>query len=223
MTTNIPPWSYSSLTAYETCPKRYSLIRVYKKVKDEMGEAAFWGDKVHKALESRVLTKTPLPEGMQQWERIAAKFDKPKGRLFTETQMALTHNLQPCTWGAKDAWVRGIVDIGVDAGKVVVALDWKTGKVKPEMDQLKLFAGLIMQAKPYVEKVRTGYIWLAYNKLTRETYTRDDLPSIWEGFAARSNRLAEAYKTDMWPPRPSGLCSKWCPVTKAHCEFSGRE
>lgn len=219
----IPPWSYSSLTKFETCPRQYAAIKVHRVVKDEMGEAAYWGDKVHKALEARVLNKTPLPEGMKQWERLAAKFDHPKGDVFTETQIALTKNLQPCTWMSPDAWVRGIIDVGVDAGPVCVALDYKTGKVKPEMDQLKLFAALLMQIKPYVQKVRTGYIWLAYNKLSRETFTRDDLPSIWEGFAARQGRLVSAYEQDKWPPKPSGLCAKWCPVTKQHCRFSGRD
>lgn len=219
---NIPAWSFSSLTKYETCPRQYAAIRVHRTCKDEMGEAAFWGDKVHKALEARVLTKAPLPEGMTQWEPIVCKFDTPKGQVFTETQMALTRNLQPCTWMSKEAWVRGIVDIGVDAGPVVVALDWKTGKVKSDTDQLKLFAGLIMQTKPYVQKVRTGYVWLQHNKLTRETYTRDDLPTIWEEFSARSGRLARAYEQDKWPAKPSGLCSKWCPLKNTQCEFSGR-
>jgi hypothetical protein len=199
------------------------MIRVHKLVKDEMGESALWGNKVHGALEDRVKIKKPLPEGMRQWEEIASKFDTARGRVFTETQIALTRNLQPCTWFDKSAWVRGIIDLGIDSGKVATLFDWKTGKVKPEMAQLKLFAALYMSAKPYVHKARTGFIWLQYNEVTKETFTRDDLPSIWEEFAARSERLAEAYRSNKWPARPSGLCSKWCPVTKKHCEFSGRD
>lgn len=218
----IPPWSFSSLSKFETCPRQYQMVRVTKQVKDLQGEAAIWGDRVHKALEQRVLTKQPLPEGMQQWERIVAKFDNPKGKVFTETQIALTRNLQPCEWMDADAWVRGIVDIGVDAGKTVVAFDWKTGKVKPEMTQLELFAALLMHAKPYVQVVKTGYIWLNHNKLTRETYARDDLPRIWDGYNIRVARLEDAYMKDTWIPKPSGLCGKWCPVSHKLCEFSGR-
>lgn len=210
------------MTKYETCPRQYQLVRVNKSVKDTQGEAALWGDKVHKALEQRVLKKTPLPEGMQQWERIVCKFDRPKGRVFTETQFALTRNLKPCSWFAKDGWVRGIVDIGVDAGRVVAAFDWKTGKVKQESSQLELFAALIMQSKPYVEEVRTGYIWLNCNKLTRHTFKREDLPTIWDGFNSRVYRLEQAYDSDTWLPKPSGLCGKWCPVPHSLCEFSGR-
>lgn len=219
----VPAWSYSSLTKYETCPKQYFLVRVSKEAKDVQGEAAIWGDRVHKAIEQRILNKKPLPEGMQQWERVVSKFDQPKGRLFTETQFALTRNLTTCKWTAPDCWVRGIVDIGVDSGERALALDWKTGKVKDDMDQLRLFAGLIMQAYPYVQTVKTGYVWLNHNKLTKETFTRDDLPSIWEGFIIRSERLRTAYENNKWPARPSGLCKGWCPATRTMCEFSQRD
>lgn len=215
---NIPPWSYSSLTKFETCPRQYYLTRVAKKVVELPTEHTVWGNKVHQALEDRVIKKTPLPEGMEQWERIAAKFDRPKGRVFTETRFSLTRNLSPCGWGDKSCWVRGIIDIGVDAGENVTLLDWKTGKVKHDTDQLKLFTGLYMQTNQYVQRVRTGFIWLKHNKLTREEYTRDDLPSIWEDFIARSERLKSSYERDKWVPKPSGLCRGWCPA-QGHCEY----
>lgn len=218
----MPAWSYSSLTKFETCPRQYYLTRVSKEVIDKPGEAAQWGSKVHLALEHRVLNKQPLPEGMGHWERIAAKFDTAKGRVFTETQFALTKNLQPCKWLDKSAWVRGIIDLGVDAGKQVALFDWKTGKVKHDIDQLKLFAGLYFAAKPYVEKIKTGFIWLQHNKVTRETYTREDVPGIWEGFVSRSERLNSAYETNKWPAKPSGLCKGWCPASSKQCEFSQR-
>lgn len=220
--TKVPPWSYSSLTKFETCPRQYYLTRVSKEVKDSPGEHAIWGDKVHRALEDRVLKKQPLPEGMQHWERIASKFDTPKGRVFTETRLTLTRNLNPTDWMAKDAWVRGIIDLGVDAGPNVVLFDWKTGKVKHDNDQLRLFAGLYFAAKPYVQKIKTAFIWLQHNKLTRERFTRDDAPSIWEGFVRRSDALAEAYEVNRWPAKKSGLCRGWCPATRRHCEFSER-
>lgn len=218
----IPPWSYSSLTKYETCPRQYRHLRVLKDVVDPPTEHTRWGNEVHQALEHRVVNKKPLPEGMQQWERIAAKFDNPQGRVFTETKFALTRNLTPCAWTAETCWVRGIIDVGVDAGPRVLLADWKTGKVKHDTDQLKLFAALYMQAKPYVEQVKTAFIWLAHNKLTKEHYTREHLPDIWEDFIMRSERLKAAFERDKWPAKPSGLCKNWCPVPFSKCEFSGR-
>lgn len=220
MTQPMPAWSHSSLTKFETCARQYYLVRVAKTARDVQGEAALWGDRVHKALEERVKNKTPLPAGMAQYETVAAAFDNPKGQVFTETQIALTRNLTKTTWFAKDAWVRGIIDVGVDAGEIVLAADYKTGKVKPDNDQLKLFAGLIMGAKPWVQKVRTLFIWLKDNSTTKKTFRRDELPEIWEEYIVRSERLQNAYKQNKWPAKPSGLCNGWCPATRTQCEFS---
>jgi hypothetical protein len=127
--------------------------------------------------------------------------------------------LTPTTWFGQDAWCRGIIDLGVDSGPKALLLDWKTGKVKHDSSQLKLFAALFMAAKPYVETVSTGFVWLAHDKMTRETITRPDLPAIWEDFIMRSQRLEMAYKNDRWPPKPSGLCNGWCGAGKENCEF----
>ncbi len=214
------PWSYSALTSFETCPRKHYHLKVAKDVVEPQGEAAMWGDTVHKAIEARIKNKTLLPKGMEKWERVASKFDTPKGLLFTEERFALTKNMQPCKWGATDCWTRGIIDIGVDAGEKVFLGDWKTGTVKHDLDQLKLFAGLYMQTKLYVKKVKTAFIWLAHNKVTKEEFTRDDLPEIWGDFAARARRLEVAAQQNKWPPKPSGLCKAWCHVMT--CEFNGR-
>ena len=214
------PWSYSALTSFETCPRKHYHLRVAKDVVEPQGEAAMWGDTVHKAIEARIKFKTLLPKGMEKWERIVSKFDTPKGLVLVEEKLSLTKNMQPCKWGAPDCWVRGIVDIGVDGGKKVTLVDWKTGKVKHDLDQLKLFAGLYMQAKPYVEKVKTAFVWLVHNKMTKEEFTREDLPSIWEDFSTRARRLELAVQKNHWPPKPSGLCKAWCYVMT--CEFNGR-
>lgn len=218
----MPPWSFSSLSKFETCPKQYQLVRVLKTVKDTPGEAALWGDAVHKALEARVKDKTPLPAGMTQWEDICAPFDTADGKVLTEQQIALTRDLQPTTWFAENAWVRGIVDIAVCKPSVTFAGDYKTGKVKDNHDQLELFAALMMAVDPTITKVRTMYIWLKHGKVTKKTFTRDDLPEIWAGYMSRVRRLELAYENDKWPAHPSGLCGKWCPATKKQCSFSGR-
>ena len=120
-----PAWSYSALTAFETCPRRYYLTRVSKEVPDPMGEAAKWGNVVHKHLENRVANKTPLPPELARFEPVIAKLETTPGQLSAETKYTLDYNLKPTTWFAKNAWVRSIVDLQHDQGETVVALDWK--------------------------------------------------------------------------------------------------
>ena len=97
-----------------------------------------------------------------------------------------------------------------------------TGKPKSDADQLKLFAGVMLRSYPYLEKVSTGYVWLAYNKVDTQTFTQSDAPEIWGEFASRVHRMELALKNDDFPPRPSGLCKAWCPLSHAQCEFSGK-
>lgn len=203
------PWSYSSLTDFEGCPKRYNLVRVQKLAESQETEATRWGTEVHRALEMRIRDGTPLPETLAYLEPYAAKFDN-KG-AFTELELALTKDLQPTTWDAPDVWWRGVIDVGVCDGKRAVLGDWKTGKPKNDHDQLKLFAAAYMTLHPEVESCRTLYIWLAHNKTTRKDIAHADVDGIWAEFRQRASRLENAFELDRWPAKPSGLCNGWCP------------
>jgi hypothetical protein len=219
MTVKIPPWSYSSLTAYETCARQYKLLKIDKVVPFKETEAIRHGNEVHKALELRLKDKVPLPEKYMQYESIAVKLDKPG--VFTEQEIALTRNLVPCGWWDKTCWTRGKIDVGIKNGDGVLLGDYKTGKVKPESSQLELFAAMKMSEDKTINRAKTMFIWLQYNKTTVHDVHRDDVPTIWSNFMARVNRLDNAYQNDKWPAKPSGLCAKWCPVGKKHCEFCG--
>jgi hypothetical protein len=211
-------WSYSSLTDFEGCPRRYHMVRDLKVVPFKETEATLHGKEVHKALELRVKDKTPLPEKYKQYEAIAAKFDKPG--VFTEQQIALNRSLQPTGWWDKDCWVRGVIDVGVTAKGVSVLADYKTGKVKPDSSQMELFAALKMQEDKSITEARTLFVWLAHGKTSKATYKKEGVPVIWEGFIQRVQRMELAYEKDKWLPKASPLCG-WCPLSKEHCEFRG--
>jgi hypothetical protein len=108
-------------------------------------------------------------------------------------------------------------------GNKALLLDWKTGKRKFDSSQLKLFAGLAFAHYPQVEIVFTGFVWLKEGKIDKDTFTREDVPAIWQEFVPRVRRLERAYEEDKFPPKPSGLCSKWCPVPNRLCKFSGKQ
>ena len=215
------PWSYSALTAYETCPRRYELTRVSRTVKEPQTEATIWGNQVHKALELYAKGEKPLPEDLKKYEKYVNKILSYEGKRVIEERIALDKNFRPTKWMAKDVWVRGIIDIGVVGSEKAYLLDWKTGKRKPDMDQLKLFAALAFAVYPWIEKVTTGFIWLKTKEFDKEMFTREQLPEIWDEFMPRLNRLAISFRDDKWTPKPSGLCKNWCPVGRNNCEFCG--
>ena len=215
------PWSYSALTAYETCPKRFELTRVTKQVVEKQTEATLWGNKVHKALEHFAKGTKPLPPDMESYGRYVKKIQSYEGKRVVEERVALTKDLRPTKWMAKDVWVRGIIDIGVVGSNRAYLLDWKTGKHRPDSDQLKLFAALAFAMYPWVDSVVTGFIWLKVDKFDKQVFTREQTTDIWSEFLPRLSRVAKSYNEDKWIPKPSGLCRNWCPVGKQLCEFCG--
>ena len=77
----VPAWTYSQLEKFETCPRQFYHVRVKKDWVEAPTDATRWGEKVHTAMENRVLNGTALPEGMGQWEGIATKIASMKGEI----------------------------------------------------------------------------------------------------------------------------------------------
>ena len=85
----MPPWTYSRLSAFETCAKQFYHTKVIKDVVEGETEATIWGTKVHTAFENNMLHGTPLPEGMKHWDSIAAKFANLPGTKLVEHKYAV--------------------------------------------------------------------------------------------------------------------------------------
>lgn len=139
--------------------------------------------------------------------------------MMAETQIALDQGLQSTTWFAKNVWVRAILDLAVRHDTRSLIADYKSGKRKPNSDQLMLFAGVEFALRPEVETVRTAFIWLKDKTLDSETFTRKDVPMIWGHFLPKVERIQEAFEKDVWPAKPSGLCY-YCPAKLAQCRFA---
>ena len=217
-------WSYSALDAFETCPRRYYLTRVSKQVKEPQTDATQWGLRVHKALEVRVDKGIPLPETLKQYEPVAASIvaHREKGAVIRcEQKLSLSKSFKPTTWFEQTTWVRAVVDVSIERGNKAVVLDYKTGKQKEDSAQLRLSAAVVFAHKPAIEKITCGFLWLKDGANTTETFTREQVPDIWNEFLPRVQRLESAMEKQQFPPRPSGLCRAWCPVGRKLCEHCG--
>jgi PD-(D/E)XK nuclease superfamily len=213
-------WSYSSLSTFETCGRKYYHLKVAKDVVDPPNEHSTWGGRVHNALEEYVKFDTPLPPEMDKYRGTVDIFKNLARARYTERKLAVDVNLDPCDFDSTEAWYRGIIDLCVVGNKDAIAIDYKTGKVKHDHDQLTLFACLLFAHHPTIEAVRTGYLWLKTDEVTSKTFHRDDLDKMWMPFMQRAGVLEHAYANNKWTPRPSGLCRGWCPVKT--CEYYER-
>lgn len=212
--------SYSAVKLYENCPLRYYRQRVVCDIVDEGGEASHYGVRIHELLEKRLQESTPLPQEIQQYEPLCASVERlaTGGELFVEHQLSLTEELTPTEWDVPDAWLRSILDILVIKGKVAVVMDWKTGKRRPDMFQMELFAVQVFKHFPEVQVVKATLVWLKDMKMDSSIYTRDQSNELWAGIMARIRRIHQSLDNNVWPAKPSGLC-RYCPA-RHDCDFA---
>lgn len=211
--------SFSSIKMYMNCPLRYYHQRVRKAVSDPGSEATHYGERIHKFLEDRLKTNTDLPQEAAVYEGLVSAILKGmKGELLVEQELTLNVELKPTGWFDKDAWLRTKIDVLVLDTKRAAVLDWKTGKRKPDFDQLELYALQIFSHYPEVERVSVGFVWLKDKAMDREEYLRQDAADLWTKLLAQINRIEKSLETDVWPARPSGLC-RFCPARHL-CDFA---
>jgi len=133
------------------------------------------------------------------------------GELLVEQELTLNVELKPTGWSDDDAWLRTKIDVLVINQKDAKVLDWKTGKRKPDFDQLELYALQIFTHYPEVERVAVGFVWLKDKAMDREVYMRQDAATLWTKLLTQIKRIEKSVETDNWPARPSGLC-RFCPA-----------
>lgn len=214
-------FSWSSLSGFETCPKQHYHLRIAKDWPDQKGEAALWGDTVHKAIEARMKHGTALPVWGKGIEPLIQKLQAAKGvSLQVEHKVAINANLQPTDYFARDVWCRSIADVNAVAPKAMMTLDWKTGKFKENIDQLRLSAAVNFCHYPHIERFTIQYAWLKEGRTTTRTFLREEVPAIWSDFMPRVKRMQIAYEKNEFPAKPSGLCRQHCPILS--CEHNGR-
>lgn len=208
-------WSYSRLKNYESCPKRHWHVDIAKDVKEEESEALLYGNMLHDALAKRIGKGKELPEPFKHFEPWAERvIGDGTGELLVEQKLAITKDFGPCEFFDKSAWFRGVGDVIKIVGGAALILDWKTGKIVEDSQQLALMAACVFAHHPGVRKVRSEFIWLKEDATTRADFTREDMPKMWNNLWPRIEALETAHTTTTYPAKPGNLCRRWCPVQK---------
>jgi hypothetical protein len=211
------PWSHSRLKDFKNCPRAFYEKQVAKSVVEEKGEATIWGEVVHKHFEDRLRDGVVLPSELTMHEPAMLWIEQLPGDLYVEQRIAFDTCGQPCDYWSNHVWFRGVIDVMKVDGNVAWLRDWKTGKTHNDFDQLKLFALHTFAAFPTVQVVKVEYYWTQTMSRSSHAYPRGHVAALWKPFLPDLRQYAEAFKTETWQPRQSGLCRGWCPVTD--CEF----
>jgi hypothetical protein len=221
----VTAWSHSRLQAFDTCPKRHLEVDRLVNYPEGPNAQRDFGSELHAALEHYCRSDVPFPPGLDGYQEIGDKVRAIPGEKLFEQKLAIDQHYQPCDFRGPDAWLRVVIDVLVLdwAAQVAAVIDYKTGKRKDDFSQLQLNAAVIFAHYPDIFTVEATYWWLCIKgkPIDRRTYTKHgDLAAIWNKFLPKVKAYENAVQTEVFLPKPSGLCKNYCPVLS--CPFHGK-
>lgn len=213
-------WSFSKLESFENCPKKFAAESITKTSPFTESEASRYGKFVHKSFEDRILKKKKLSIDLLHHEPVMAKLEKSNGEILGEQRLALTEDLKPTGYFDSDVWVRGQVDVAILTDEKVFVIDYKTGKIKDNTDQVELMMAMFICYYPELAWASGAYYWTKNKKWTGTgVLSREDIQAIWAGYLPRVTRLYEAVERGNFPPKQNFLCKSYCNCTE--CQYHG--
>ena len=217
-------WSFSSLKLYENCPKKYYHLRILKDIVEPETEAMLYGTAAHEAAENYVRDGTPLSKGFSYMQDVLDILREVPGEKLCEFKLGLREDLSPCEFNDPDVYFRGIADLIIldRERKRAFIIDYKTGKSARYADtgQLELMALAVFQKFPEIEHVRAGLIFTIAKAFVQSYYDRWELTNFTDKFSSALTRLKKSMETNVFNPKPSGLCRAHCSVLG--CSYNGR-
>jgi len=213
-------WSYSALSLYKTCPRKYWAEKVAKVVPFKSNDAAEYGKMVHKKFENYLMKGSPLPLDLKHHEKVLKKLRDASGEGMPEQKLALTEDLEPTGYFDKDVWFRCVIDYAkVNDGRALV-VDHKTGRRYDDFLQLELSAIALHTYLPDVEQFTLAYYWTKDKKITPQPLTTAEFPRVWAKVHPVLDRIENSYATDSWPLKQNFLCEKYCGYKD--CPYNGK-
>ena len=108
-----------------------------------------------------------------------------------------------------------IIDKETGVGWII---DYKTGKSAKYADkgQLELMALAIFKHYPEVTKLHAGLLFVIAKSLVKAEYEFDAQQLLWSKWLANYAKMEKAFEVDVWNPKPSGLCKRYCQVVECH-------
>jgi len=215
-------WSYSSISLFQQCPRKYHRMRVVKDIVEPPKTYLIYGTEVHKAAEEYLRDGTPIPAKYAYIQPKIEPFKNMEGTMYCEHEMGVTKDLEPCGFYDKNVWFRGIADVLIINGDKARIVDWKTSKTSRYADkkQLELLSLLVFKHFPQVKTINAGLVFLVVDDLVRAKYEREIEGKAWTKWLGETQQLDKAFEADVWNPKPNFTCNGWCPVDD--CEHNTR-
>lgn len=208
--------SYSSISNYLQCPRKFKEVNVDYRFKDS-GVAAQKGTDIHKAIEDYIkgISVTyPLEDYQHTFiEAMRAMYKKklPEGcTIGIEQSFAVDDQFNPCDYKDPKAILRGKIDLYVLTPNMLKVIDWKTGKRRDNKLQATVYDCLTNHLLPNGTRTFT-FDYLKNGRDPEIVITEKDKYNL-------VNIIDTIQTAEEFPERPGPLCA-WCPVPKAFCKL----
>lgn len=229
----LPPWSFTMLETFATCPKK-AFHKYLLKEKEPESEAQRKGNEADKALEARVLDGTPLEGEHAKWEPLVAPLVKMKEddcQLYTQMKIGINRQFKVTKFFDADVWGRGVIDFAavkrrsVGLPNTALIVDYKAGKNnegQPWYDgglQRKIFTLMLWKMIPGVDKITSFNMYINQPKPFGKAlvFTREHEAALWREILPKIIAVEKAFHEQRWPLMPGPLCG-YCPVKS--CQFN---
>lgn len=219
----LPPLSHTNLNDYEICPRRFHHKHILKDCpREEKSKAQLDGTAVHEAFKKRLKLQEKLSKTMEGYESIAHNIEELKAlrgcTLLVEQKLGVKEDGTACDFFDSAVWLRGVLDVALTDYASAWIGDWKTGKVREDPTELKIFSLLLKAHYPSLKSVTGNYIWLKEMRLG-PCHPLSDTEHLW----TRIKETAENMKNRLigslpWPADEGPLCA-YCPVSREQCEY----
>jgi len=207
-------WSYSRLSCFEECPKKYHHFYLLKDVKDVPNKWAIAGLKTHKELECRLRDKIELPDYLKKHESIITTIESAPGEILAEQKITLDYDENECNWFDKNAYVRVIIDVLVKMKDRFWFADYKTGKMyDKDLEQMELISNILFVSNPNLESTKSVIFYLKTNKKKEIIFHRKDFKNSWNSFKNRHKNIIIAIQQNNFPAINNNNCF-FCEVRK---------
>lgn len=209
-------WSYSNLSLYQQCPKKYFHLRIAKDVKEAPSDALTFGNEIHKIAQEYIESGKPIPEKYAKDIQPALdSLNAIPGQKLCENKLGLTVNLEPCGFFDKNVWWRGIADLIILQDDKALTVDYKTGKSSKYADlkQLEILSLAIFKHFSHIKKVKAGLMFLFAEDFVKTEYLADQQSDLWVSWVSDVGQLEASVQNKVWNPKPNFTCRGYCPVS----------
>ena len=222
-----PPFTYSGISKFITCPAQYAAEKVLKYVKFTDTEATLYGTEIHKVAELYIQGAQPIPEKHSHIKPYLDALSRINGDKYCELELGIKKvegGYVACEYSDAGRYWRGIADLVVldEAKGVGYVVDYKTGKSAQYADtkQLGLLAAALFVKYPQLKLIKGMLLFLVSKEIVKEDYTYEQRFDIFNKLKEPLMQRDIAYETGVFNAKPTGFCNRWCMAVK--CLHNGR-